>query len=67
MEIDDIRAMTDSELDEDLGESQRELMNLRFRVATMQLADVNAIKKVRKRIARIQTVLRERELARAEI
>ena len=65
MEIDDIRAMTDDELVEESNASHRELMNLRFRVATMQLANVNEIKKARKRIARINTVLRERELAKA--
>ena len=64
MEIDDIRVMTDDELDEELDETHRELMNLRFRVATMQLANVNQIKKTRKRIARINTVIRQRELAR---
>ena len=65
MEIDDLRAMTDTELTEERDATHRELMNLRFRVATMQLANVNEIRKSRKRIARINTVMRERELARA--
>jgi large subunit ribosomal protein L29 len=65
MEIDDIRAMTDEELQEDLDATHRALMNLRFRIATLQLANVNEIRKARKRIARIHTVIRERELARA--
>jgi large subunit ribosomal protein L29 len=65
MEIDDIRGMTDDELQDELNESHRALMNLRFRTATMQLANVNEIRKTRKRIARINTVVRERELARA--
>ena len=65
MEIDDLRAMTDQDLATDLDDSRRGLMNLRFRAATMQLANVNEIRKARKRIARIQTVARERELARA--
>ena len=64
MEIDDLRAKTDDELQEELLESSREAMNLRFRVATMQLADVNSMNRVRKRIARVKTILRERELAR---
>ena len=64
MEIDDIRAMTDPDLSEELDLTQRELMNLRFRVATMQLSNVNEIRNARKRIARINTVLRKRELAR---
>ena len=65
MEIDDLRGMTDHELVTELDDSHRELMNLRFRVATMQLANVNEIKKIRKRIARMNTVMRERELAKA--
>ena len=63
MEIDDIRSLTDEELTDELEETHRELMNLRFRAATMQLANVKEIRKARKRIARIKTVLRERELA----
>lgn len=64
MEIDDLRAMTDDELRDELDATHRELMNLRFRTATMQLANVNEIRKARKRIARINTLIRERELAR---
>jgi large subunit ribosomal protein L29 len=63
--IDDLRAMTDDELADELDESYRAAMNLRFRAGTMQLANVNELKKVRKRIARIKTVMRERELVRA--
>ncbi len=65
MEIDDIRGMTDDELSDELDSVNRELMNLRFRTATMQLSNVNEIKKARRRIARVLTVQRERELARA--
>ena len=65
MEIDDVRAMTDEELEEELESTHRELMNLRFRVATMHLANVNEIKKARRRIARIKTIVRERELAKS--
>ena len=62
MEIDDIRALSDEELEDELNDSQRGLMNLRFRVATMQLNDVNQIRSARRRIARIKTVMRERAL-----
>jgi len=65
MEIDDIRAMTDAELTDELDATRREVMNLRFRVATMQLADTNVIRRSKKRITRINTVLRERELAKS--
>lgn len=63
MEIDDIRALSDDELEEELEETHRALMNLRFRAATMQLADMNEVGKARKRIARIKTVIRQREIA----
>ncbi|MCH8061088.1 MAG: 50S ribosomal protein L29 [Chloroflexi bacterium] len=63
MEIDDIRALTEQELDKELEDTHRGLMNLRFRAATMQLVNVKEIRKSRKRIARILTVQRERELA----
>lgn len=63
MEIDDIRALSDDELEDELADTHRALMNLRFRAATMQLADMNEVGRTRKRIARIKTVMRERELA----
>ena len=65
MEIDDIRALIDEDLANEFEASKSELLNLRFRAATMQLADVTEIRRARKRIARINTVMRERELAQA--
>ena len=65
MEIDDLRALVDEDLATELEEAQRELMNLRFRVATMQLANVTQVKRARKRIARINTIMTDRELAKA--
>ena len=62
-EIDDLRGLNDADLSEEMEDSQRALMNLRFRSATMQLSDVHAIRKARRRIARINTIMRERELA----
>ena len=64
-EMDDLRGLSDPDLAEELDSTQRALMNLRFRTATMQLSDVHAIRKSRKRIARINTIMRERELALA--
>lgn len=66
MAVDDIRTLGDDELAEELEETLKALMNLRFRAATMQLANVNEIKTSRRRVARIKTVLRERELAKVE-
>lgn len=62
MRISDIRALSSEELKKQLDDSYRELFNLRFRLATRQLTNYNEIRNVRKRIARIKTILREREL-----
>ncbi|MCH7605557.1 MAG: 50S ribosomal protein L29 [Chloroflexi bacterium] len=62
MIISEVRALTDEQLDEELEKTRRELMNLRFRAATNQLPDTNQPRSVRKSIARLQTVKREREL-----
>ncbi len=64
MEIDDLKSMKNEDLEKELQETHRAMMNLRFRRATMQLVNVNEIRKARKRIARINTLLREREMAR---
>ncbi|MXX52685.1 MAG: 50S ribosomal protein L29 [Dehalococcoidia bacterium] len=62
MAVDDLRGMADQELVDELYDTRRELMNLRFRAATMQLSDVNQIKSTKKRVAQILTVMRQREL-----
>lgn len=62
MAVDDLIGMADQELVDELYDTRRELMNLRFRAATMQLSDVNQIKKTKKRVAQILTVMRQREL-----
>ena len=60
MQIHEIRAMNDQQLEEELNNSYRESMNLRFRAATNQLIDINMPQKIRRDIARIKTVIRER-------
>ena len=64
MATDELRTMSDDELADELESTHRALMNLRFRAATMQLANVNEIRRTRRRIARIKTIQRERELAK---
>ena len=54
--------MSPDDLATELYDSRRELMNLRFRAATMQLSNVNEIGRTKKRVAQILTVMREREL-----
>ena len=64
MRADQIRALSSGELSKQLVETQQELVNLRFRNATKQLVNYREISKVKKRIARMKTIMRERELAR---
>ena len=58
----EIRDLADEELVTRLGEYKEELFNLRFQVATGQLDNNRRLQKVRRDIARIYTVMREREL-----
>jgi large subunit ribosomal protein L29 len=62
LKIDEIRSLGDAELLKRLGEARQELFNLRLRVATRQLANHRELPKVKKRIARIETVIKQREL-----
>ncbi len=55
-----------SELVEELRETKHEALNLRFRNATGQLENTAEIRKVRRQIARINTLIRQREIAAAE-
>ena len=63
MDIDSVRALTDGELVTELGLAKRHLYDLRFQLATRQLTDYNQIPQTRRKIARILTVMTERELA----
>ena len=58
----DLRASSEQELDDKLAEAKIELFNLRFQAATGQLESHGRLRAVRKEIARIYTVMREREL-----
>lgn len=62
---DDLRVLSDDELAKQVEEAHRELFNLRFRLATKQLANHREVRSVKKRIARLKTIMRERELSRA--
>lgn len=61
----DLRVMSDEELAKQVEEAHRELFNLRFRLATKQLANHREVRTVKKRIARLKTIMRERELSQA--
>ena len=62
----ELRELNDTELVHRLGEAKEELFNLRFQNATGQLDNVARIPQVRREVARIETLLREREIAAAE-
>ena len=66
MKAQDIHGMTSDELQVKLAELKDELFNLRFQQATGQLENTARLKTVKKTIARIKTVLTERENAGQE-
>jgi large subunit ribosomal protein L29 len=63
MEAREIRAMATEEIQLRLDEAQEELFNLRFQWSIGQVKDNNRLTQVKRDIARLKTILRERELA----
>ncbi len=63
MKAEELRGRTDEELRTNLREYEHELFNLRFQMVTGQLESSSRAKNVKRNIARIKPVLRERELA----
>jgi len=62
MRIHEIRSLSREDIAKELGETYREAMSVRFRLITRQLNDTAQFRKVRKKIARMKTVMREQEL-----
>lgn len=62
MKAKDIRNLTTTELEKEIKETKEQLFNLRFQLATGQLEETANIRKVRKTIARLKTIVREREI-----
>ncbi|MBA2848527.1 50S ribosomal protein L29 [Thermosulfuriphilus ammonigenes] len=62
MKAEDLRGMSEQELREKEQELREELFNLRFQKATHQLENPMRIREIKRDIARIKTILREREL-----
>jgi large subunit ribosomal protein L29 len=62
----DLRELTADELEQKLVESKQELFNLRFQVATGKQDNSSRLGHVRREIARVATLLREREIEAAE-
>jgi large subunit ribosomal protein L29 len=63
MKTNELRPLSDLELNNKLNDSYQELFNLRFQRASGQLKNTARLNEVRKTVARIKTLLRERELA----
>ena len=62
MKVEEIRALKPEALAKQLEAAQEELFNLRFRLSTKQLVNHREIRRVKKEIARLKTIIREREL-----
>ncbi|TES89331.1 MAG: 50S ribosomal protein L29 [Anaerolineales bacterium] len=62
MDADEIRSMDSEDIQDELDDAREELMRLRFQVTTGELTDYNQLRFTRKKIARLLTILREREL-----
>ncbi|MFL2647024.1 MAG: 50S ribosomal protein L29 [Dehalococcoidia bacterium] len=68
VDVQELREKTDEELVQDLEEAHQALFNLRFQASTRQLEDVSQVKRARRQIARIKTLIRERNnLSNSEI
>ncbi len=63
--LEELRASTDAELNKQLDDLYHELFNLRFQRTAGQMPNTNRLKQVRRDIARVKTLVRQRELAGA--
>ena len=62
MKASELRVMTDAELMNRLDDAYQELFNLRFQVTTGKLTNTTRMSEVKRQIARVKTLQREREL-----
>ena len=67
MKVKEFRDLSPEELDQKLASLKEELFNLRFKLATNQLENPNKIGEVKRNIARVKTVIREKELNTVEL
>ena len=66
MELKKMRDMTEVELNTELSKMKKELFNLRFQHATGQLENPVQMRELKRNIARVKTIIREKELAKVE-
>ena len=62
MKVEEIRALSPEELVKQLEAAHKELFDLRFRLTTKQLVNHREIRRAKKEVARLKTIMREREL-----
>jgi len=62
LKAEEIRALSDEELRKQLEAAHRELFDLRFRLSTKQLVNHRELPRVKRDIARLKTIMRQREL-----
>ena len=65
MELNKIREMTDVELNAELDKMKQELFSLRFQHVTGQLENPVKMREVKRNIARVKTIIREKEIEKA--
>jgi large subunit ribosomal protein L29 len=63
MKVAEIRELSVDEIEAQIGQAREELFRLRFRSATQELENPSLVKGLRRDIARMRTILRERELS----
>ena len=66
MELKKMRELTEVELNVELGKMKKELFNLRFQHVTGQLENPVKMRELKKEIARVKTIIREKELAKVQ-
>jgi large subunit ribosomal protein L29 len=64
MKASDVRDLSADEIKSKISEAQEELFRLRFRSATQQIENPSLIKNLRRDVARMRTILRQREMAK---
>ena len=62
MKASEIRGLVPQQIEQEIEAAYRELLNLRFQVATRQLANHRQIRKVRKEVTRLKTIQKEKDL-----
>lgn len=62
MKAEEVRSLSDGEIQDRIEESDKELLRLSIRVASRQLVNHRELVKIKRDVARLKTILREREL-----